>query len=80
MVTPAFHANVLREYVGVMNEQAAVLVGKMREQTEEDSAGGFDLGHAIQLCALDIICETAMGCKVNAQQDPEHVYVRALDT
>uniref|UniRef100_A0A182FZU1 Uncharacterized protein n=2 Tax=Anopheles albimanus TaxID=7167 RepID=A0A182FZU1_ANOAL len=78
ILTPTFHFRIMTDFVGVFNQQAAVLVQKLAAElysTSDD--GSFDCVRYITLCSLDIICETAMGCSVYAQQHPDSEYVRA---
>ncbi|GMS79446.1 hypothetical protein PENTCL1PPCAC_1621 [Pristionchus entomophagus] len=72
MITPAFHFNVLKQFLPVFNKQCKRLIGILSEQELEKD---LDVGPFIKRCALDIICETAMGCSVNAQIDTSHPYV-----
>ncbi|XP_053664253.1 cytochrome P450 4c3-like [Anopheles marshallii] len=75
ILTPTFHFRILSDFVEVFNKQSTVLVEKLAR--EVDNEGGFDCVRYITLCSLDIICETAMGCPVYAQQQSDSVYVRA---
>ncbi|XP_053678889.1 cytochrome P450 4c3-like [Anopheles nili] len=75
ILTPTFHFRILSDFVEVFNKQAAVLVQNLAN--EVDNADGFDCVRYITLCSLDIICETAMGCPVYAQQQSDSKYVRA---
>jgi len=52
-----------------MNEQTDILVERIRDHVGK---GPFDIFQLITACALDIICETAMGKKVNAQSAEAH--------
>ncbi|XP_058127632.1 cytochrome P450 4c3-like [Anopheles ziemanni] len=75
ILTPAFHFRILSDFVGVFNQQASVLVDKLRGELGNEA--GFDCVRYITLCSLDIICETAMGCPVYAQHQSDSEYVKA---
>ncbi|CAG9861488.1 unnamed protein product [Phyllotreta striolata] len=64
LISPTFNQQILDSFVEVFSEQADVLVGNLEKHAGK---GEFDVFHAISTCTLDIICETAMGVKVNAQ-------------
>ncbi|XP_072563267.1 cytochrome P450 4V8 isoform X2 [Paramormyrops kingsleyae] len=75
MLTPTFHFSILTEFLEVMNEQAEVLMGKLEKAAGQ---GPFNCFNHITLCALDIICETAMGKKIYAQSNQDSEYVRSV--
>lgn len=75
LLTPAFHFNILENFVEVFNKQSSKLVNKLREKANGET---FDIFPFITLCTLDIICEAAMGRTVNAQDKEDSEYVRAV--
>lgn len=61
----------------VFNRQSSVFIETLSKFSETDKVELIDL---IGLCTLDIICETAMGVEINAQQNSDSEYVNAVKT
>lgn len=75
LLSPSFHFNILQTFVPVFNKKSTVLVKKLSSKLNEasvwdnhDSSIVIDITPFITACALDAICETIMGVKVDAQE------------
>ncbi|XP_052818734.1 cytochrome P450 4C1-like [Mya arenaria] len=78
LLTPTFHFKILNDFVEVFNKHSGTLVTKLRKSA--DGITEINIADDMTLCALDIICETAMGRNVNAQMNSDSDYVKAVHT
>lgn len=58
--------------MGNINKQAKILVNIFKNDQ-------YDVYRKLQLCALDIICETALGYKLKSQKHSKQKIVEAVD-
>nr|QST15018.1 CYP4AP5 protein [Diaphanosoma celebensis] len=78
LLTPAFHFHIMEDFFETFNEHSSVLCRKIDILCAADGRAEINVGQLTGLCTLDIICETAMGCKVNAQMEQSE-YVKAVN-
>lgn len=77
MITPAYHFNILEQFIEVFDKNGVILLEKIKKEVGKKST---DIYPYVTLCALDIICETAMGTSVNAQINEDSKYVKCVKT
>ncbi|RZB39210.1 p450 domain containing protein, partial [Asbolus verrucosus] len=63
------------QFIQVFESSGEKLVKKLENEVGKDSV---DIYPFVTLCALDIICESAMGTNINAQDDENSDYVRSV--
>lgn len=68
IITPTFHFKILEQFIDTFDHQSSILIDKLNAKMEVEGSKGFDIYPLITLCALDVICESAMGTTVDAQQ------------
>ncbi|KAI8115368.1 Cytochrome P450 4d2 [Lucilia cuprina] len=67
---------LMKQFVEIFDQQSAVMVKKLYDKADGKTA--INIFPIICLTALDIIAETAMGVKINAQKNPDFPYVQAV--
>ncbi|GIX83786.1 cytochrome P450 4V2 [Caerostris extrusa] len=75
MLTPAFHFNILKDFLPVFNKQSKILTDVMKEFTNQEFV---DVVPLITSCSLDIICESILGKEMHTQTEPTTPYVKAV--
>jgi len=78
-LTPAFHFHILEEFFETFNVASSVLCRKLRHLCGAQAGADVEVSRLLNLCTLDVICETAMGCQINAQI-AESDYVQAVES
>lgn len=75
IITPAFHFNILEQFVEIFDQQSQILVDRLKVHCHGKL---IDIHPFVTLMALDVVCETAMGVKIGAQINKENDYVKAV--
>ncbi|XP_017473093.1 PREDICTED: probable cytochrome P450 4d14 isoform X2 [Rhagoletis zephyria] len=76
VITPTFHFKILEQFVEIFDQQSIVMVEKLKARADGKTA--VDIFPVVGLAALDIISESAMGVKIDAQRNPRFPYAKAL--
>ncbi|VDM79711.1 unnamed protein product [Strongylus vulgaris] len=76
ILTPSFHFKVLNDFISIYDSQAKKFVSQLEQFAASEEE--FNIFPYVKRCALDIICETAMGCHVSSQEDHDHPYVYSV--
>ena len=79
MLTPAFHFNMMHNFLPIMNKHTFAMANELKKLCESGKNKNVDVYAYITLTALDIISETAMGVSTNAQTSTESMeYVNGI--
>ncbi|XP_073841480.1 cytochrome P450 4d1-like [Musca autumnalis] len=78
ILTQAFHYRILKDFIEIFDQQSRIFVQNLKKEYQQQSEQGFDLHKWLDLCALDILCESAMGVSINAQTNAGCEYLRAV--
>ncbi|KPJ11285.1 Cytochrome P450 4C1 [Papilio machaon] len=75
IMVPAFSPKIVETFIEIFSEQSEKLVSML-----DECAGKGDVTMGPFLCryTLDSVCETTMGIKLNAQNNPDNRFLRAL--
>ncbi|XP_060830923.1 cytochrome P450 4C1-like [Bombus pascuorum] len=77
LLTPTFHSGLLEVYLKTAIREAQILISCIRQEVGKPE---FDIVPYAKRAALDIICDSSMGCNINAQKNFENEYVLAVNT
>ncbi|KAJ3661324.1 hypothetical protein Zmor_005723 [Zophobas morio] len=78
MITPTFHFKILENFLETsFNKQINILLDELLKEVAKTD-GSVEIHSIINLCSLDIICETAFGTELNAQAKCNPKYVEAV--
>jgi cytochrome P450 len=73
LLNPAFHVKNLQDFIPTFNKKAEILCNIMGEKSPEDDIAKYTIA-----CTLDIIVETTLGVKIEAQSNPWNPYAKSL--
>lgn len=76
LITPAFHFNILKQFVDVFDRQSDVLVDILDKCCTEKT---INIQPFITLMTLDVVCEAAMGVRIDSQINKHNEYVMTID-
>lgn len=80
MLTPAFDWSIIKQFVGVFNEQSRVLVHVLNSHCNANADGTktVDIFPIVTHATLDVICAAAMGRHFNAQLESNNEYASSV--
>ncbi|XP_018564639.2 cytochrome P450 4d2 [Anoplophora glabripennis] len=75
IITPAFHFGILARFVSTYDSNAEIMVQLLEKEVGK---GSVDIYNYVTMCTLDVIYETSMGVKINAQTNKQPEYAFAV--
>uniref|UniRef100_A0A1B0FQM9 Uncharacterized protein n=1 Tax=Glossina morsitans morsitans TaxID=37546 RepID=A0A1B0FQM9_GLOMM len=76
IITRSYHFAILEQFIEVFDRQSETFVERLRGKADGKTV--IEMFSEVCPTALDIITETAMGVKIDAQKNPNLPYVKAL--
>ena len=74
LLTPTFHFKIIDDFMPLMSEHSIKFVEILKDLNGQT----VDITQLVTACTLDIICETAMGVKIDAQNKSNKEYVESV--
>uniref|UniRef100_A0A0K0ED06 Cytochrome P450 n=1 Tax=Strongyloides stercoralis TaxID=6248 RepID=A0A0K0ED06_STRER len=77
LITPSFHFGMLKNYFSIFNNEGKIFVETLTKYANTNNE--VNIIKYAKRVALDVICETAMGTKMNTQKNPNHQYIENVE-
>jgi len=75
ILTPAFHFNILQQFIGIFTEQSQKLVNHLEKECDQPHT---EILPIITKFTLHSICETAMGTRLDQGKELQKTYAKAI--
>ncbi|CAG9762332.1 unnamed protein product [Ceutorhynchus assimilis] len=75
VIIPSFHFSIFQEFIPLFNSVGDNLVTKLKNEVGKES---LDILPLVSFYALDVICEAAMGVKINALDQKNSDYIGSI--
>lgn len=69
MISPAFHFSILDNFVVVIIEKTQIMLNRIEKQWMKNPERAINIYPLLSDLGLDVICETAMGVNIEAQEN-----------
>eukprot|EP00058_Branchiostoma_floridae_P023900 XP_002609390.1 hypothetical protein BRAFLDRAFT_59660 [Branchiostoma floridae] len=76
LLTPAFHFDILKQYVSVYNRAAEHMIEKLSEYTGRENS--FEMFHQASLCTMEVILQCAFSGGEMSEHNPVYVLFPAI--
>ena len=76
-ITPSFHFSILNDFSTIFEDHSKILVEKLKKFAGTGDV--VEMQEPVSLAKLDVICETSMGVKIDAQGAPSSPYASAIN-
>ncbi|XP_026729892.1 cytochrome P450 4C1-like [Trichoplusia ni] len=76
ILAPTFSPKNLNNFVKIFSQQSSVMADKLQD---EEGKGPCSVWKYLNTYAMDSVCETALGVKVNAQKNTEEPFMKAFE-
>ncbi|KAH8410920.1 hypothetical protein KR222_008907, partial [Zaprionus bogoriensis] len=80
LITPSFHFRILRDFLEIMNETSGRFMAMLERESIKAKDQVLDAQSLVSRSTIDVICETAMGTRVNSIEGVVSPIVTAIDT
>lgn len=79
MVSGTFSLSILKSFIPVFCEEAAILSDSLNKKCDPKSKD-CEISYPIKMATMEMIGETAIGFKFNAQKADRHIFLDNLQT
>ncbi|XP_046746438.1 cytochrome P450 4C1-like [Diprion similis] len=76
LIQPSFNHMILKSYVNTFSAQSIIMVKKLERHLDGPE---FEVDKYLSRCTLDVVCETTMGIKLEAQKNDSCDYAEAVE-
>ncbi|XP_023166365.2 probable cytochrome P450 4e1 [Drosophila hydei] len=80
LITPSFHFRILKDFLHIMNETSSRFMKLLEHETHAAQGEVLDMQALVTRSTIDVICETAMGTRVNSIEGRPSPMVDAIDS